>query len=268
LASGHGKSYTLLHFITVPTTHLILIILNGLAPLLLWCLVFVIVLKGIWRSFPVFTAYTVFHAISIPLTFFVQYRPHATYLSFFYTYWLREAIAAVLAFCVISEIYSHIFARYEALEKLGKLLFRWVGSIIILVAVVTAASTSGSDFTRLVSGILALSQAIAIIKTGLVLFLFMFAVYFHLRWPNYLFGITVGLGFYASLDLFQKALLLRHGLGINMAAGIVNSAAYNCSVIIWLTYLLVPMKENVSGEEFPASDLDHWNQALVRVLER
>ena len=238
-------------------------------PVILGGMALIIFRKHLWKEFPAFTAYTCFHAVKIPLVFYLQHRPNATYAPYFFAYWITEAIGAVISLCVVYEIYGHVFRRYEGLRHLGNVLFQWAASILVLIAVVVGASGYAYNFLdRWIVGILVLKQSVILIKLGLVLFLFVFASYFKLRWPHYLFGIAAGLALYASCDLARQLVEFHYGLSLTAALGLVNSIAYNCAVLIWLSYLLTEKAESAGGLQFGGTELQRWNAALLQMLNR
>ena len=237
------------------------------APVIELGIVVVLIAKKLWRRFPAFTAYAILHVAKLPTEFFLSHQPGSVYYSaYFFFYWSTEAVSAVLTYAIIYDLYGQVFRRYEGLNRLGRLLLNWVAALLILVGAIASATASGNDFTRLVNGIMAVQQIFDILRLGLILFLFMFASYFHLRWSNYMFGIAVGLAFYGSCDLTAQALLVHFGTRAHSISDVLISAAYTCTVTIWLGYLLTRSSALDQSFELPANDLAVWNDALVGML--
>jgi hypothetical protein len=250
------------------TTRHLFIALSLLAPALLGGIALIMYRKRLWHEFPAFTAYALFHAFKIPLVAYFRFRPYATYTPYFFSHWITEAIAAVISLCVVYEIYGHVFSRFEGLKHLGKVMFQWAASILVLIAVVISASGYAHDFLdRWIVGILVLKQSVSLVKLGLVLFLFVFASYFRLRWPHYLFGITAGLALYATWDLAQQVAVFRFG-PLPKAVDWVNNTIYNCTVFIWLSYLLTEKTETTNDFQFGGTEVQRWNTALLQMLNR
>ena len=161
-----------------------------------------------------------------------------------------------------AERLPHLIADPVRIEPASWLLHHFV----VLIGVVAAASTTGNDFTRMVRGIFAVRQIYEIVRVGLILFLFVFASYFRLRWSNYMFGIAVGLAFYGSVELVAQAIFLHYGTVVNLTYGVLVGCAYDCSVVIWLGYLLTRSNAVDHSFELPTNDLPAWNSALVGML--
>ena len=100
-----------------------------LAQNVLWCahpvlqaiLAAVMFRRKLHRVFPVFFAYLV-----AEIAIFVVLFPlrGGSYKLFFYTYWATSALAVVLGFKVIHEIFLDVFRPYHTLRDLGTILFR------------------------------------------------------------------------------------------------------------------------------------------------
>ena len=97
------------------------------------------VYKRLWREFPAFTVYVCVHALAVPLR--LALRSFGSYKAWFVSYWISEAIAAVISFWLVYEIYLHVFQRYEGLRSLGSVLLQWSAAILALLAVVAGTTT-------------------------------------------------------------------------------------------------------------------------------
>ncbi|HZU23018.1 MAG TPA: hypothetical protein VE998_09325 [Terriglobales bacterium] len=250
----------------MPVAHLI-DVLELLAPAVELTIVAVLIAKKLWHRFPAFTAYAMLHVAKIPIEFFLRHHPgRSYYTTYFLFYWATEVLSAILTYAIIYDLYGQVFLRYEGLSRLGRQVLNWVAAILVLIGVGASAMTGGNDYTRFVSGIMAMQQVFDIVRLGLILFLFVFASFFRLRWSNYLFGIAVGLAFYGSCDLTAQALLLHYGSRAHSVSDILISSAYTCAVVIWLGYLLTRANMVDQSFELPANDLGAWNDALAGML--
>lgn len=250
----------------MPVAHIIDILALS-APVIELGIVVVLIARKLWHRFPAFTAYAMLHVAKLPTEFFLRHQHgNAYYSAYFFFYWSTELVSAVLTYAIIYDLYGQVFRRYEGLNRLGRLLMNWVGAILVLIGVIATATASGNDFTRRVNAYMAVDQIYEIVRLGLILFLFMFASYFRLRWSNYMFGIAVGLAFYGSCGLAGQAILLYYGSRAHIVADILLSAAYTCTLTIWLGYLLTRSNAVDQSFELPANDLAIWNNALVGML--
>jgi len=220
-------------------------------------------------QFPVFFVYAAFHVLRTVVLFTIhllQLQHRMSYADYFYAYWMTQAVSIVLGFAVIHEIYCGVFQHYDALRRLGGILFACAG-IAVLVLAVWTASAPGAE-TGIVGVVLLLERSVRLMQCGLVLFLFLAAFYFGLPWQNYRFGIALGFGVFASIELAAVAVHWQIGESVAAACSQINSAAYSSGVMIWLCYLLAPKPALQYAGVVQHNDLEKWNQALLEILER
>jgi hypothetical protein len=221
-----------------------------LAESVLWCahpvlqsvLAVVMFRRRLYRSFPVFFAYIVAQIAIFVVLFPLDDGKH--YEAFFYTYWLTTAISVLLGFKVIHEIFLDVFRSYHSLRDLGTVLFKWAGLVMLMVACVVAASSTGRSTDPMVNGILALHRSVRVVQVGLVLFLLVFSGYLGTHWKQKSFGFALGLGGYAAIELFMVAFngsLLSHRA--QMLQSLIIMAAYNLAILTWIAYSLAPSTE-------------------------
>ena len=124
---------------------------------------------------------------------------------------------------------------------------------------------------RLLSGYHLLEQTVFVIELGLVVFLFLFAAYFHLSWDRLSFGILLGLGVSACVHLATWAVVANASPSDHTRTLLefLNMAVYHLCVLIWLYYLLVPKKVVTKFEApLPENNLALWNRELERLLQQ
>jgi hypothetical protein len=235
-----------------------------IGPALLQAALVVIMLRGKLRAqFPAFFAYTAYQVASFCALFLVY---HYAWNQYFYVSWASSAIGIVLGFLVILEIFSKAFQPYAALRDLGGVIFRWVALLLLLVAVVLAVATHGSDASRVVAGILALDRAIRVMQCGLVLFLVLFMPHLGLSWKHNLVGIAVGFGLFASVDLILMTVRSQAGWGgvlSDTAISLIQGATYGGAVVMWTVYLLLPQPaRKLAGFE---PQTQRWDDQLAEI---
>lgn len=210
------------------------------------------------RKFPVFFAYVLSQVAIFSLLFPIQSK--GTYYAFFYTYWITAAISLAVGFWVIYEIFLDVFQPYHTLKDLGAVLFKWAGLVMLLVAGVVAAASAVSQEGPLVQAVLTVQRCVRVIQCGLVLFLLLFSRYLGVSWKQKSFGIALGFGMFAAVELFVGA-LLASGHVDEVAWPIVNMIAYNLSIMVWLGY----MKRREEARESSANLLmsQRWDQSFM-----
>jgi len=230
-----------------------------------------LVKRRLVSELPVFFAYVAFHVFRSAVLFAVhvlQVRQRVSYADYFYAYWAAQAVSIALGFMVINEIYRKLFQNYDVIRRFGTILFGCAAVVLLVVAVVTAASAPGADTLGVVRAVVLLERSVRVMQCGLLLFLFLLSFHFGLPWRNYLFGIAMGFGVFASIELIAVAVRAQVGVtGANVLAQ-VNSLAYAFGLVIWVCYLVAPAPvPQYSGIVFD-NDLEKWNQTLLEVLDR
>ena len=216
------------------------------------------------RELPAFFAYCVFSAVRTPILLVVFHQTTA----YFYSYWTAEALSAILGFAAIYEVFRHLFRAHEATSRLGSLLFRWTAAGFVLLAVVAAALAHRGDANWLAAGVLAVAQGVRLVQCGLLLFLFFFSSFSGHTWRSHLFGIAVGFGLFAAVQLVAAGMQAHLGMGNNTTWVWVNMTSYNCAVLVWMMYLLAPQPAEAAPPAPVAAEVKSWNQALLQLLQR
>ncbi len=218
------------------------------------------------RECPWFFAYTIFHVFRVGAEFYVYHR--MTQANYFWVYWVGQAISAMLGFAVIYEIYDRVFGRYDAIRRLGSLLFRWGAVALLIVAVVMAASNQGSETNRVVEAVISLERSVRVIQCGLLLLLFALSSFFGLSWRHYVFGMALGFGIFVSVEMAAITLRGYFGTTAREAWALANSAAYCCAILIWVGYFLAPQPAVKTVAKVPKYELEAWNRTLLELLNR
>jgi hypothetical protein len=212
--------------------------------------------RGQYRAFRYFFAYIVTQILTFAVVF-PAYQYHSS--SVFYLSWLGTAISVVLGFKVIHEAFLDVFRPFHTLRDLGTVLFKWAGLVMLLVAGVVSVSTNSSDTQPWVQAIMTAQRCVRIIQVGMVLFLLVFARYLGVSRRQHSFGIALGFGTFAVVELALIASWAGDHLG-NLAMNLVNMGAYNVALLTWLGYTLAksPVRDAVSTLLRP----QRWEQSL------
>jgi len=223
------------------------------------------------HDLPVFFTYVAYHVLRTAVLFgihLLHLQQRMNYAHYFYVYWAGETISIVLGFAVIYEIYRKVFQNYGALRQLGGTLLGGAAVVLLVAAVLTAAAAPGADGPGIVRAVFLLERSVRVMQCGLLGFLFLLAFYFGLPWRNRVFGIALGFGLFASIELAGVALRTQVGVAASAIYSQVASVAYSCCVLIWIFYLLAPEPAPQYGGVVLHHDLERWNQALSEILQR
>ena len=213
-------------------------------------------------DFPVFRAYVFFHIVQLPIEFYCYVHSHALY---FYAFWIMQAVDFLLVIAVLQEVFSMVLREYAALKKLATNLYR--GTVLVLMAIAfgTALLAPGTETDRTVAGLLALDTSSMIIQLGALAVLFLMSRMLVLEWKEFSFGIALGFGVMASVQLAVS--LMRSYLGNGSTPGYVllRPLAYNLAVFIWFFYAAKRERRQAASALPPAGDVNRWNEALEKM---
>jgi hypothetical protein len=192
--------------------------------------------RRLHRTFPLFFAYIVFQVVNFVILFPIYRYDNGR--PYFYAYWISGIISLTIGFKVIHEIFLDVLRPYPNLKDLGTLLFKWAGLVMLLVAiVVTAASQPGGE-TVLGQGVIIGQRCVRFIQCGLILFLLFFSRHLGISRRQFSFGIALGFGSFASVELVGIA-LISGGQIHNAPVSLINTAAYTFSILTWIGYALL-----------------------------
>jgi len=192
--------------------------------------------RGQHRRFRFFFGYIVTQLVTFATVFPSLWHWHNA-VAFLYLYWCCEAVSAALGFGVIYEVFVDVFRSFHTLRDLGTVLFKWAGLVMLLVAGVVSISTNSNQMPPWMQAILTAQRCVRIIQVGMVLFLLFFARYVGVSRRQQSFGIALGFGSFAVVELGLLASLVGNHL-VNPWMSIVNMSAYNVSLCLWLGYLV------------------------------
>lgn len=200
-------------------------------PVLEMCLAAGMIWRGLHRKFPVFFSYIVCELVSFAIIYPIH-QGHA--LAYFYAYWISAIISLTLGFKVIHEVFLDVFRPFHTLRDLGTVMFKWAALVMIFVAIVVAvASPMGQS--PLVQAVTTLQRCVRTIQCGLILFLLFFSRYLGVSWRQYSFGVALGFGSYAMVELATNALYF--GGQINSPlVGLLNTMVYTAALLGWVGY--------------------------------
>lgn len=223
--------------------------------------------RRLWTEFPFFFSYTLVEAVGGTILFVLDHLSSVSPHQYWTAHWSFLGIGIALRFGVVYEIFKALFRSYPALAGLSRRLLRWSSALLVIVAVLIVARATPRDEAPILFWLHLVGVSVAIVQSGVLLFLFIFSSYFRISWKNYIFGVVAGFGLFSIVSLATESVPMI----IGPAAGsyvldFVGMVAYHCSVVIWLTYLLLPDSEAIPITELPDQQVEQWNQALQRLF--
>lgn len=213
--------------------------------------------RKLYKQFPVFFWFLVVQVANFAVIF-PLWRT-GNYGLYFYPFWIGEAVNAVLGFKVIHEIFLNVFRPYHTLKDLGTLLFKWAGVVMLMVSVVVAFSNS-FDQSPLVHALTTLQRSVRVVQLGLILFLLLFSRFLGVSRKQISFGISLGFGLFAGVELLLYALnsggVVKQGL-----LNLINMVTFLVAILVWLGYSLSP--KAVRDSALNRLQTERWEQGLA-----
>jgi hypothetical protein len=208
--------------------------------------------------FPRFFTYILFQIVKSGFLFVIYRYYDARY---FDAYWTGNAISVILAATVMDEILHNLFQQYGGIQNLGSLIFRWACGLLLLLSIVNAFSSQQESTDRVVSAVLAFDRSMRIMQCGLFLLLMLLCRFLRNWFRQHVFGIALGFGVFASIELIVVSIVMHYGDGPVAIVSLVKSSAYNAVTLLWIIYL---RRHSQSIPEIEvAPQLNALNMALV-----
>ena len=165
--------------------------------------------------------------------------PHHAYQTYFAIYWPCYAVEAVFGFGVIISIYQLAMEPLKGLKTLGMIMFRWAGAISVAIAITIALSPRISSTSFIVRSVSQLQQTQSILTLCMLLFV-CFAIHpMGLSYKSRIFGISLGLGLMATVDLIEAA-WIPQSMAVASLYSIISNITICCTLAIWATYFALP----------------------------
>jgi hypothetical protein len=213
--------------------------------------------RRLYREFPFFFNYVLFGIASFVVEF-----PLRHWVNYYYVYWTCSALSIIVSFGVLQEIFKDAFRPYEALRDLSVILFRWCALVALLVAGMWAiTSWRANQIDNITNAIFLVDRSVRMMQCGLVFFMLLFSEYLGISRRNVLFGISVGFGFFAAVNMLVLTAFAHNGGLSKLAGSRISAGAYTVSMLIWLAYTALPAKERSPGKQTAAAS-QKWDYAL------
>jgi hypothetical protein len=212
--------------------------------------------RGLHRKFKFFFGYILTQLAIFAVLFPATWH---SYSAAFYLYWICDGLSVAFGFAVIHEVFVDVFRAFHTLRDLGTVLFKWAGLVMLLVAAVVSVSTNSSQVAPWMQAIITSQRCVRMVQVGMVLFLLFFAHYVGVSRRQHSFGISLGFGAFAVVELVVICSFVGNHMG-GFWMSMLNMAAYNATLLVWFGYVAL---------RSPARDLSQsllqpqrWEQSL------
>jgi len=185
-------------------------------------------------------------SISIPLLFFrrsLGISPILDYKIYFYSHWIISFAEYALLLLVIYSVFRQAMKPLEGLHRAGKIIFRWVAGVSLLLSVVLALGphTAGSYSMATFSS--QIQQGISVLILCLLLFVCFSTRYLGLTYRSHIFGISLGLGVFATVSLIESAWTAAGPQTVYSPVFVFSALGSCLTLATWGTYFAMPAPE-------------------------
>ncbi|MGE5054109.1 MAG: hypothetical protein ACM3WP_08065 [Acidobacteriota bacterium] len=245
-------------------------IMNGIMMYVIWLvgpllqitLLVLMIQRRLHVAFPRFFSYIVFQVVKSGVLFGIYRYYHENY---FDAYWTGNAISVLLSVTVMDEILHSLLESYGGIQRLTSLIFRWSCGLLLLLSILNAFSTQQSSSDRVISIVLAFDRSVRVMQCGLFFLLLVLTRLLRNCWRQNVFGIALGFGLFASIELILVTIVMHFGDRGAAVISLIKSAAYNGVTLLWVMYLCR------STESMPvlavSQRTDNANPALAAPLQ-
>jgi hypothetical protein len=160
----------------------------------------VMVRRTLHKELPIFFKYICFSAFSAFLLFVLCDRPYPRLYD--WSYWGVSFVGSALSFLVMYEVFVRLLRPYAAVIDLAKMLFKWAGAFLLLVALMGALAANGSQPDRIGAAVTMIDRSL--MQCGLLMLLVIFEKRLKVSWRSYAASITLGLGVTAAVSLLTS----------------------------------------------------------------
>ncbi|MGI4830189.1 MAG: hypothetical protein ACRYFU_18595 [Janthinobacterium lividum] len=208
------------------------------------------------RDFPALTIYIslagLVTAITVCLLFYrvaLNIPIRVAYRTYFYTAWLSGLAEFVLSVFVIYGLYSNAMRPFPGLQRLGAIIFRWVGGVSLAVSLALAAGPQlfsrdlgpAQVFTELASRF---GQGVGVLTLCLLIFVCFAIRPLGLTFRSHIFGVVLGLAVMSAVNLVQAAWFATVGAqSVYSPVYLISSIGFCVGLGVWTLYFALPEPE-------------------------
>jgi hypothetical protein len=189
-----------------------------------------------------------------------QIGRYTAYRLYFSVYWVGVAVESVLALFVLYSLFRLTLEPLQGLRKVGTLVFLGVCAIGIGLVLLSTLSTAQSGVRYAVAAISQLQRSQSLLTLAMLVFVSLAVRFAGVSRASKIFGVTVGFGIMAIVDLAQSSWLALHP-NMETASNIIDGIVICAIVMLWTAYLALPEPER--GEIDSRSPLLRWDRRCL-----
>jgi hypothetical protein len=260
--------------LAIPWSKVLFSVVWILSHVLLAVLTVLLYQRRLYREFPVFFTYTLCENAGFVVLFALGHIPGTGTL--YKSLWCStQLLGIVLLFGVIDEVSKDLFRESPLLKASIRRSLQCVTVVLLGVGIWLAVIAPGNISDKYLAGTVVLDRGTAIVQSGLIVSLLLFACFMGLSWRRLAFGIALGAGILTSTHVAVFALHAEFPtLGWTEFLNWLTNGDYLACVLIWIAYVLAPEHKPVSPTIFPDDpddtdkEVETWNRELQQLLRQ
>ncbi len=209
----------------------------------------VILLRKAYRVFPqlafLLALQMAGNSVQLSLLFFrraLHLSIDVAYPALFYSIWIVTALSCLLRILIVYSVFAEAMRPMVGLHKAGKIIFRWVAVVSALVASALVAGPGVfSSLDRFGQVFGQVQQGVSVLTLCILVFVCFAVRPLGLTFRSHLFGVSLGLGVMATVELVQAAWMVSGtGQSLYSPVYLFSSLGFCVSLAIWGTYFAMP----------------------------
>ena len=164
------------------------------------------------------------------------------WLSYWAVGWISSGVILILRVLIVYSVFAEAIRPMAGLHQAGKMIFRWVGVVSGLVAFALLAGPGVfSSRTAWLDMLSHLQLGVSVLTLCLLVFVCFAVRPLGLTFRSHIFGVSLGLGIAASVELVQSAWLLTAGArSVYSPIYLFSSTGFCAAALVWGVYFAAP----------------------------
>jgi len=223
--------------------------------------------RGLYREVPCFFVYVCYEIAEFCLLFALRLIPSVTNQQYRYAYYATLAFSVVLRFGVIEEVFRDLLREAHVVQVAMRRSLRIVQGTLLIAGILFAVYAPGDNSVSFVTGVSVVNRGLAMAQSGFLLFLIFLCSFLGLSWRRLVFGIALGLGVIASVDLgiFAVRAALSSSAWVPYL-DLIRTVTYLTCVSTWIAYVAAPEHAAAPLTTISNEELKVWNKEFQRLL--
>ncbi len=212
---------------------------------------------------PAMRAYLLVQAVgSLLMNILINFHvmsPERRYIAYFGVYWLTFFAGAVAIYYVMQQIFQQSLSPLPGLRRLGLVVFRWIALATLVFAIGSSVLPMGLHFAALESSLYGAMRSISIMEICLLVFLALSVHALGFSFRSRIFGVGLGFGISAAIDLIFSAIQQRHPEMVSYG-NLFGELGILLALSTWILYFLRAEPERAMVTLPVTSPLLRWNE--------